>query len=196
MARPDKVCLGIVVGAHGIRGAVRIKSFTANPGDVAAYGEVGDDAGGRRFAIKILGTTRGAVLATMSGIDDRNAAEALRGLRLYVARAALPPTGKNEYYHADLIGLTVERKDATPLGRVFAVLNFGAGDILEIRDASGAELLLPFQQQYAPVIDIEGGRIVVDPPAELEPAASPGDPPKAADRRRARRGPKPAEPRR
>jgi 16S rRNA processing protein RimM len=167
VARPEKVCLGIVVGVHGVRGAVRIKSFTADPAGIAAYGEVSDEAETRRFRVKLLGAARGAVIATLSGVGDRNSAEGLRNLRLYVPRAALPPTGDNEYYHADLIGLAVERTDGTPLGRVAAVHNFGAGDILAVRGDGGEEALLPFQQQFFPTIDIAGGRLVADLPDEL-----------------------------
>ncbi len=201
MTHSGKVLLGIVVGVHGLRGAVRIKSFTAKPSDIAAYGEVCDESETRRFRIKILGMTRGAVLATISGIADRNAAEAVRGMQLFVNRAALPPTDKNEYYHADLIGLAAERIDGTQAGRVAAVHNHGAGDILEIRAPDGAELLLHFQQQFVPVVDIEGGRIVIDPPADLEApgtapskeATVPVDGAKRPRRRRKHRKP-PGEP--
>ena len=167
MARPEKVCLGTVVGVHGVQGAVRIKSFTAAPADVAAYGAVSDESGARRFEVKVLGQARGAVLARLSGIADRDAAEALRGLRLYVGRAALPATKEDEYYHADLIGLPVETKEGAALGRVRAVHNFGAGDILELRGDDGRELLLPFSDAVVPEIDLAAGRIVAAPPASL-----------------------------
>jgi len=167
VARPEKVCLGTVVGVHGVQGAVRIKSFTAAPADVAAYGAVSDESGARRFEVKVLGQARGAVLARLSGIADRDAAEALRGLRLYVGRAALPATKEDEYYHADLIGLPVETKEGAALGRVRAVHNFGAGDILELRGDDGRELLLPFSDAVVPEIDLAAGRIVAAPPASL-----------------------------
>ena len=167
MPRSEQVCLGIVVGVHGVKGTVRLKSFTAEPADVAAYGPVSDESGARRFKLEVLGTSRGAVLARLSGVADREAAEALRGLRLYVPRKALPPTNEDEFYHADLIGLPVETKEGARLGTVRAVHNFGAGDILEIRAEDGRELLLPFSDSAVPVVDFAAGRIVADPPASL-----------------------------
>lgn len=167
MPPSEKVCLGIVVGIHGVKGVVRLKSFTASPADIAAYGAVSDESGTRRFKVKVVGESRGAVLALLSGIANREAAEALRGVRLYVARKALPATNEDEFYHADLIGLPVETKEGARLGTVGAVHNFGAGDILEVRDAGGGEILLPFSDAVVPVVDIAGRRIVADPPAGL-----------------------------
>jgi 16S rRNA processing protein RimM len=167
VAGPEKVCLGIVVGVHGVRGTVRIKSFAADPGDIAAYGPVSDESGARSFTVKVEGFTRGAVLARLSGVPDRDAAEALRGVRLYVPRAALPATKEDEYYHADLIGLPVENKEGAALGTVRAVHNFGAGDILELSGADGREFFLPFSDAAVPTVDLAAGRIVADPPAGL-----------------------------
>lgn len=192
MPRPEKVCLGTIVGVHGVQGAVRIKSFTAHPADIAAYGAVSDESGARRFAVKVLGQARGAVLARLSGVADRDAAEALRGVRLYVPRAALPRTDEDEYYHADLVGLPVETREGAPLGTVRAVHNFGAGDILELRDESGRELLLPFSDAVVPEVDLAAGRIVAAPPAGLledHGRASPeagGDAPRRKRRRKRR----------
>lgn len=167
MPRPERVCLGTIVGVHGVQGVVRIKSFTADPADIAAYGAVSDEGGERRFEVKVLGQARGAVLARLSGVANRDAAEALRGVQLYVPRAALPEANEDEYYHADLIGLPVETREGAPLGSVRAVHNFGAGDILELRDESGRELLLPFSDAVVPEVDLASGRIVAVPPASL-----------------------------
>lgn len=164
---PDaRVLVGVIVGAHGVRGAVRIKSFTAEPAAIAAYGPLEDETGTRRFEIRLVGEGKGVVIATLKGIEDRNAAEALKGLRLYVARAALPPPGEEEFYHADLIGLAAVRRDGTPLGRVCAVHDFGAGDSLELALADGGTLLVPFTKAAVPEIDIAGGKLVVEPPEE------------------------------
>lgn len=190
MPRPDKVCLGTIVGVHGVQGAVRIKSFTADPAAVAAYGEVSDESGARRFRVKVLGQARGAVLARLSGVADRDAAEALRGLRLYVARAALPETKEDEFYHADLIGLPVETRDGARLGAVSAVHNFGAGDILELRDESGRELLLPFSDATIPEIDFANGRIVATPAASLLEERAQAEIKATAGRDRRRRKPR------
>jgi 16S rRNA processing protein RimM len=193
VAESGKVCLGIVVGAHGVRGVVRIKSFAADPRDVGAYGPLTDESGGRRFEVTVEGFARGAVLARLSGVADRDAAEALRGLRLYVPRAALPATKEDEYYHADLIGLPVETREGSALGRVRAVHNFGAGDILELRADDGRELMLPFSDAVVPIVDLASGRIVAAPPPglleELEQARLRGGAAARGKRRRRGSGP-------
>jgi len=173
VAAPDpKICVGVVVGAQGIKGAVRIKPFTERPEAVAAYGPVSDEQGGRRFEVRIVGQARGVVTAQLSGVSDRNAAEALKGLRLYVPRAALPePEGEEEFYHADLIGLAAERADGTLLGRVAAVLDHGAGTYLEIAAEGGRALIVPFTRAAVPVVDPAAGRLVIEPPSEVEARA-------------------------
>ena len=138
MSGDKRVCVGVITGAHGVRGAVRLKSFTAEPEDVAGYGPLEDERGERRFALRIVGSAKGVLIAAISGIDDRDRAEALRGLRLYLPRSALPPTDEEEYYHADLIGLDAALADGTPIGTVRAVHDFGAGDTLEIERAERA----------------------------------------------------------
>jgi 16S rRNA processing protein RimM len=164
----DRVCVGAIAGPHGVRGLVRVKSFTADPGDVAAYGPVEDEAGRRRFTLEIVGQAKGVLIARVSGIADRDAAEALRGVRLYVPRAVLPPPGEEEYYHADLIGLEAVFPDGSPFGRVRAVHDFGAGDSLEVmRGEGGGTVLVPFTRAAVPVVDIAAGRLVIDPPEGL-----------------------------
>jgi len=169
-AKPDqaRICLGAVVGAHGVRGALRVKSFTAEPKDIAAYGPLTDEAGTRKFALRIVGETRGQLVIKVDGIDDRNAAEALKGTRFYVARAALPEPDADEFYHVDLIGLAAEDAAGAALGTVRAVHDHGAGALLEIRAPDGTELLVPFTRDAVPEIDIEGRRVVVAPPEEVE----------------------------
>src|SRR5436305_8748806 len=142
-----RVCVGVVAGAHGVRGAVRIKSFTANPEDVAGYGPLEDESGRQRFSLRLVGATKGVLIGWLSGVADRDRAEALRGLRLYLARAALPPTEEEEFYHADLIGLAAVLADGAPLGQVKAVHDFGAGDTLEIERPEGPPAMVPFTRQ-------------------------------------------------
>ena len=138
-AAAKQVCVGVVTGPHGVGGAVRIKSFTARPEDIAAYGPLADETGRRRLELRLLGAAKGVLIARLPGVEDRDRAEALRGLRLYLPRSALPPPEEEEYYHADLIGLEAVLADGTPLGRVRAVHDFGAGDTLEIeRDGRAA----------------------------------------------------------
>ena len=162
-----RILVGAIAGAHGVRGEVRIKSFTADPKAIGRYGALSDEAGLRRFELTVTGSAKGGVVAQIAGVADRDQAEALKGMRLYVARDALPPAEPEEFYIADLVGLGVERPDGTPLGRVAAVDNYGAGDVVEIALAAGGSLSVPFTRRTVPVVDVAGGRLVVDPPAEI-----------------------------
>lgn len=168
-AAPRLVCLGEIVAAHGVKGAVRVKSYAATPEDLVAYGALTDASGRRRFALTLVGESRGTLIAAIEGVHDRNAAEALCGTRLYVGRDALPPPEPDGYYHVDLIGLGVVDRAGAPIGRVRAVLDLPAGDVLEIERDDGGELLLPFTRAVVPSVDLEAGVIVVDPPGEVEP---------------------------
>ena len=168
-----RICLGVIAGAHGVRGLVRLRAFTERPEDMTAYGPLEDEAGERRFTLDLAGRSRGAPLARIEGVGDRNRAQALTGTRLYVPRERLPEIEEEEtYYQADLIGLAAEDPEGRPLGRVAAVHDFGAGDILELEgpEAAGGKgagsLLVPFTRAVVPVIDLEDGRLVVDLPPE------------------------------
>jgi 16S rRNA processing protein RimM len=169
-----RILVGAIAGAHGVRGLVRLKSFTADPRAIAGYGPLCDERGTRRLELALVGSAKDALLVRIAGIDSREAAEALRGLRLYVDRAQLPPPADpEEFYVADLIGLGAETSDGAPLGRIASVENYGAGDIVEIVRPDGGTLLVPFSRQAVPVIDLAGGRVVIDPPPETA-AAPPG----------------------
>ena len=162
------VCIGAVAGAHGVRGNVRIKPFTEVPEDVAAYGPVSDADGARVFDIQLVGEAKGVVVARMTGVKDRDAAEALKGLRLYVPRENLPDADEDEFYHADLIGLNVLSETGDALGTVLAMHDFGAGDLIEIKLISDRAVLLPFTRAVVPVIDLQAGAITlgVDPESD------------------------------
>jgi 16S rRNA processing protein RimM len=162
-----RVCLGVVTSPHGVRGLVRIKSFTAEPQGVAAYGPLEDERGERRYELELVGSAKGVVLARVAGVTDRDAAERLKGVRLYVSRDVLPAAGEEEYYHADLLGLRVELGDGSELGRVRAVHDFGAGDTLEVMRSEGGAVMVPFTRAVVPVVDLAAGRLVVDPPPGL-----------------------------
>jgi 16S rRNA processing protein RimM len=164
----ERVLVGAIVGAHGVRGQVRIRCFTEEPSAVTAYGPLSDESGSRSFQATVMGRIKDGVIARIDGIADRAAAEALRGLRLYVPRSALPAIAADEYYRVDLIGLRAELADGTSFGRVSDVRNFGAGDLLEIERTDGATELLPFADRNVPVVDIAAGRVVVDPPVYVE----------------------------
>ena len=161
-----KVCIGAIAGPHGVKGLVRVKSFTAVPEDVAAYGPVTDASGSRRFTLDLTGFTRNLLIARIEGVSDRNAAEALRGTELYVRRDDLPEAEEDEFYHADLIGLPVRHEDGTAFGTVMALYDHGAGDVIEIRTVDGGTELLSFNREVVPEIDLENGFLVVAPPAE------------------------------
>ena len=162
-----QICIGQIVGAQGIQGAVRVKSFTADPPAVAAYGPVAD-AAGRVFRLKVASQSKGVVICRIDGVGDRNAAEALAGTRLYVARDALPAPDEDEFYHADLIGMAVELEDGTALGRVRAIFDFGAGDVLELVGPDGTSRHLPFTRAIVPVVDVGAGRLIARLPEEVE----------------------------
>lgn len=165
----ERVCLGEVVGAHGVKGLVRVRSFTEEPEAVAAYGPLRDERGGR-LVLDAVGRAKGLVLARVEGVTDRTQAESLKGTRLYVDRDALPAIAESEtYYHADLVGLAAETADGEALGRVTAVHDFGAGDLLEIEaepragGPTGESLLVPFTRAAVPEVDLAAGRVVVRP---------------------------------
>lgn len=163
-----KVCLAAIAGAHGVQGLVRLKTFTERPEDVVAYGPLSDQSGGRQFRLTLRGTQKGLLLVAIEGVRDRTAAEALKGLRLYVAREALPPPeDPEEFYHADLIGLAVEDTDGKPLGVVRAVEDFGAGPLLDVESDEGS-IMLPFTLAVVPLVDLPGRRLVADPPVALD----------------------------
>lgn len=163
----DLVRVGRIAGARGLKGEVRIASFTAKPADVAAYGPVRDETGTHSFKVTVLGEAKGQIVARLSGITDRTAAEALKGLYLFVPRRALPPTKDGEYYHADLIGLRAELVGGGVLGTVTAVHDYGAGASLEVARAGGATVMVPLTARAVPVVDVAGGRLVIDPPEGL-----------------------------
>lgn len=164
----DRVLMGVVAAPHGVRGLVRIKSFTEDPMAMAGYGPLSDESGKRQYKVEALSPSRGAVLARIDGVADRNAAEALRGLKLYVDRSALPAAGEQEWYEADLLGLAAVGRDGRDWGKVLAFHDYGAGQSIEVSGGAGGKpVLLPFTTEAVPEIDVEGGKVIVDPPAGL-----------------------------
>jgi 16S rRNA processing protein RimM len=164
-----RVLMGVVGAPHGVRGLVRIKSFSEDPMAIAAYGALSDETGRKQYRVEALSVVKDMVLARIEGVADRTAAEALRGLRLYVERSALPATGEREWYEADLIGLPAVGKDGRDWGKVLAFHDFGAGRTMEISGGSASRnsVMLPFTDEAVPEVDVESGRVVVDPPAGL-----------------------------
>ncbi len=164
----DRICVAQIGAAHGIRGEVRLRSFTGDPMAIASYGPLESEDGTRRFTIETLRPAKDHFVARLEGVSDRNAAEQLTNLRLYVARDRLPPAGDGEFYHADLVGLAAVTPDGVTLGTVTAVHNFGAGDVIEIKPESGEALLVPFTDAAVPEIDLAAGRMVVVPLTAVE----------------------------
>ena len=163
----EKVCVAAIAGAYGVRGEVRLKSFTAEPAAVGGYSPLTDE-GGRSYDLALGPPVKGGFSARLSGVSSKEAADALRGTRLYVPRERLPALPDDEFYHADLIGLEVVDTGGAPLGRVRAVLDHGAGDLLEIAPPGRSRtILLPFTRATVPTVDLTAGRIVADPPEGL-----------------------------
>jgi 16S rRNA processing protein RimM len=163
-----RVCLGQIGAAHGVRGEVRLRSFTSDPAAIAGYGPL-ETEDGRVFEIETLRAAKDHFVARLSGIRDRDAARALTNTKLYVPRERLPQTAEpDEFYHADLIGLLVIDRAGNKLGSVIAIHNFGAGDLIEVRAETGGNTeMVPFDTTHVPSVDVAAGRIVVDPPEGL-----------------------------
>lgn len=168
-ARKDLICVGAITGVHGVRGVLTIRPFTENPDDVTAYGPVSTRDGARTFELEIIGAKKGGLLARIDGINDRTAAEALKGLELFVPRAQLPDTDEDDWYQVDLIGLEVREVDGAVLGQINAVQNYGAGDLLEVRLSSDRKklVLLPFTRAIVPEVNVSGGYVTANPPDGL-----------------------------
>jgi len=163
-----KICIARIGAAHGVRGAVKLWTFTEDPLAVTRYGPLSTKDGARQFLVTHAREAKGFLVATLKGVASRSEAERLNGLELYVGREKLPETEAGEYYHADLIGLAAVTAAGEPLGHIIAIHNFGAGDILEIAPLSGATTLLPFSNAVVPTVDIAGGRVVIELPEEIE----------------------------
>ena len=166
----ERICVARIGAAHGVRGEVKLWSFTEDPAAVAAYGPLETEDGKQRFEIEAMRAAKDHFVARIAGISDRNAAERLRNLELYVPRERLPKIDEQDtYYHADLIGLDVVTPDGVQIGTVYALHNFGAGDIIEIMPVgSGEPLMLPFNETTVPSVDLEAKQIVLVQPVEIE----------------------------
>lgn len=164
----SRIIVGNLAGAFGIKGEVRLKSFCANPEDIALYTPLTTEDGRVFRVVVIVGQAPGALVARIEGIDSKEDADALRGVALYAERSCLPHLPDDEYYHADLVGLAVFDSGGVELGRIKAVLNHGAGDILEVLAPGASDtVLLPFTRAAVPTVDLEAGRIIADPPEGL-----------------------------
>ena len=164
---PAHICIARIGAPHGVRGAVKLWTFTEDPFAVQSYGPLLTKDGARSFEVATAREAKGHLVATLKGIATREDAERLNGIELYIAREKLPATDEDEYYHADLIGLAAVNAADEPIGRVTAIHNFGAGDIIEIAPPQGATMLLPFTNAIVPTVDLAGGRVVIELPDEI-----------------------------
>jgi 16S rRNA processing protein RimM len=161
----ERVCVAQIGAPHGVRGEVRLWVFTEDPAAIAQFGPLQSEDGGRSFEIAALRPAKDHFVARLKGVDDRNAAEALTNVKLYVARDQLPAADDDDtFYHADLIGLAAVSADGETFGSVVGVHNFGAGDLLELKPPKGRTVMIPFTAACVPEVDIVGGRVVVAPP--------------------------------
>jgi 16S rRNA processing protein RimM len=164
----ELLCVGAIAGAYGVRGDVRLKSFCTEPADIENYAPLSTEDGGQFFSVKLTGRVKNGFSARLGGIHNKEAADALKGTRLFAPRDRLPALPDDEYYYADLVGLTVVDTGGEELGQIKAVHNHGASDLLEItvKGQSGT-VLLPFTHAAVPTVDIAGKRVVADPPEGL-----------------------------
>ena len=165
MTPPKLIVVGAILGAHGVRGEVRLRSFTEESDAIARYGPL-TDTDGRCFEIVSLKPAKDAFVARLRGVDTRDAAERLKGLELRVPRERLPHE-EGAWYHADLAGLQVFDASGVRIGSVTAVRNYGAGDLIEIERPDRTTALVPFTDAFVPQVDVEAGRLVIDPPEGL-----------------------------
>jgi 16S rRNA processing protein RimM len=173
MTRDTRICVARIGAAHGVRGEVRLWPFTEDPMAAAGYGPLSTKDGTRQFEVARARMAKDHLVAALKGVATREEAERLNGVELYIARDRLPATGAGEYYHADLIGLRAVDAQGGAIGKVVAIHNFGAGDIVEIAPAQGPTLLLPFSDAVVPTVDVAAGYLVIAPPGEIEGEAGP-----------------------
>ena len=176
-----RILVGRFGAAHGVRGEIRIKSYTPDPMALAGYKGLTDASGARAFAIESARPVKDDIIvARVKGVNDRSAAEALTTVEIYIDRAALPPPDEEEFYIADLIGMRAQRADGAPFGVIANVLNFGAGDILDIALEGGGSKLVPFTRACAPHVDVKGRCVTVEPPEEIDGEEAPGSAPEGS----------------
>lgn len=169
MTKEDRVCVGAIAGAFGVKGEARLKSFCSTPEDIATYGPLWLEDGTRSFTVKLTRPVTGGLGARLAGLATKEEVDALKGATLWADRNRLPSLPDDEFYHTDLIGLPVFDAGGVQIGKVRAVQNFGAGDILEIfAPGRKTTLMLPFTRAVVPTVDLKAGRIIADPPEDLE----------------------------
>ncbi len=176
MKRDARICVARIGAAHGVRGEVKLWPFTEDPLAVLNYSPLSTKDGTRHFEVVRARVAKDHLVATLKGVASRDDAARVNGIELYIPRDALPETDEGEYYHADLIGLRAIGAQGGEIGKVIAIHNFGAGDIIEIAPPQGPTLLLPFTDAVVPSVDLAQGHVVIEMPQEID-----GDSPQDAD---------------
>lgn len=172
MKQSDLICIGAIIGAFGIKGELRVKSFCANPADIGNYGPLSNETGSDTYDLRIVAPVKGGFSCRIKGVQYKDQADALKGVRLYTNRENLPNLPDDEFYHADLVGLDVYDTGGEKLGQITAVHDHGAGDFLEITGKGIKNtVLLPFTHEAIPTVDLKAGRIITDPPKGVFPEA-------------------------
>ena len=164
----DRIRVARIGAAHGVRGEVKLWPFTEDPMAVIDYGPLSSKDGARQFEVVRARIAKDHLVAVLKGITTREDAERINGIELYIPRDRLPPTDAGEYYHADLIGLRAVDSEGAEIGKVLAVHNFGAGDIIEIAPPQGPTLLLPFTDAVVPTVDLAESHVVIVMPQEID----------------------------
>ena len=162
-----RICVGAIVGSHGLNGYVKIKSFMVVPEDIVAYGPLTDKQGKRSFNLELISSNKKGFVAKISGVNDRNTSDAMRGIELYLSRDLLPDLEGNEFYYSDLIGLRVEKPSGEMIGIIGMIDNYGAGEIIEVDLVDGGKEMYKLSPEVVPEIDLKNGRFVVVPPIEV-----------------------------
>ena len=163
----NRICVGVVVGPHGLQGAVKIKSFMVEPADIVAYGPLTDKNGDRKFEIDLVSSNGKGLIANFSGITDRKSSEAIRGLELFLSRDILPELDEDEFYYSDLVGLLAENTNGEKIGVVGLVDNYGAGEIMEVNMEDGGVAIFSMTKDVVLEIDLRNKRVVINPPVEV-----------------------------
>lgn len=161
MSKNDKILMGMISGVHGIKGLLKLKSYTARPEDIFTYKELYDEDLSRVFCFTLKGVGKDCFLVALKGCENRNQAEELKGVRLYVKKDALPILEEDTFWHNDLIGLDVKDADGHFYGKVNAVYNFGAGDIIDVKTPESKSVMLPFTKQQIPVVNVMENYLVI-----------------------------------
>jgi 16S rRNA processing protein RimM len=168
VTRDARICVARIGAAHGVRGEVKLWPFTEDPLAVLSYGPLTTKDGARQFEVVRARVAKDHLVATLKGVANRDDAARINGIELYIARDALPETDDGEYYHADLIGLRAVDGQDNEIGKIVAIHNFGAGDIIEVAPPRGVSLLLPFTNAVVPTVDLKAGLVVIELPEEIE----------------------------